>query len=241
MPCRIPYLIVGKRFIRWRSRSILKHGWYVFLLTIVRQFITKTPDGFFNVNVKELFIEGQGSKGDEDGLVRVKGNWNLKIPYTVDSKQSKEIVVNKTAPKGTKVEKVFVSPYQVVVLTKSVFRKPYANVSKDDFEKKYKKDYVKDSTGECKITYEMFINQEEKNYYEYAIFDQDGNPLQFQETGDIVTENLDADLFSVNGKKVTKLHIYMTEKEDNMFYLIKAKTEKEAKKLSEIDFVVDMK
>lgn len=198
-------------------------------------------DGFFNVKVKELFIEGQGSKGDADGLVRVKGNWKLKIPYTVDSKQSKEIAVNMTAPKGTKVEKVFVSPYQVAVLTKSVSRKPYANVSKEDFEKKYKKDYVKDSTGECKITYEMFINQEEKNYYEYAVFDQDGNPLQFQEIGDIVTENLDVDLFSVNGKKVTKLHIYMTEKEDNMFYLIKAKTEKKAKKLSEIDFVVDLK
>ena len=127
------------------------------------------------------------------------------------------------------------------MFTKPASRKPYANVSKDDFEKNYKKNYVKKDTGECKITYDEFINLEEKNYFEYGVFDQDGNKLQFQEVGDRVIENLDTDMFSVNGKKVTKLHIFITEKEENMFSLIKAKTEKKAKEVSEFDFVVDLK
>lgn len=198
-------------------------------------------DGYLSVKVNEIFIEDQGKLGDEDGLVKVKGKWNLKIPYTVDANKSKEIAVNKTAPKGTKIEKVFVSPYQVAIFTKAVGTKPYANVSKDDFEKNYKQDYVKEDTGECGITYDEFINQEDKNYFEYGVFDQDGNKLQFQEVGDIVVGNLDTDMYSVNGKKVTKLHIFITEKEDNMFSLIKAKTEKKAKEVSEFDFVVDLK
>lgn len=198
-------------------------------------------DGYMSVKVKEIDIEGQGKLGVVDGMARVKGSWNLKIPYTVDSNQSKEVAVNKTAPKGTKIKKVFVSPYQVAVFSKAVSTKPYANVSKEDFEKNYKQDYVKESTGECKITYDEFMNLEEKKYYEYGVFDQDGNKLQFQEIGDIVTGNLDTDLYSVNGKKVTKLHIFITEKEDNMFLLIKAKTEKKAKEVSEFDFVVDLK
>ena len=198
-------------------------------------------DGYLNVKVNEIFIEGQGKLGNEDGLVKVKGKWNLKIPYTVDTNKSKEIVVNKTAPKGTQIKKIFVSPYQAAVFTKPASRKPYANVSKDDFEKNYKKNYVKKDTGECKITYDEFINLEEKNYFEYGVFDQDGNKLQFQEVGDRVIENLDTDMFSVNGKKVTKLHIFITEKEENMFSLIKAKTEKKAKEVSEFDFVVDLK
>lgn len=200
-------------------------------------------DGYISVNTKEIYIENQGKAGNVDnfGLATVKGNWKLKIPYTVDTAKSKEIAVNKTAPNGTKIEKIFVSPYQVAVLSKAVSRKPYAKVSKDDFEKNYKQEYADDQTGECKITYEEFINIEKKKYFEYGVFDQDGNKLQFQEIGDATTGNMDVDLYSVNGKKITKLHIFITEKEDNMFSLIKAKTEKKAKQVSEFDFVVDLK
>lgn len=198
-------------------------------------------DGYMSVKVKEIDIEGQGKLGVVDGMARVKGSWNLKIPYTVDSNQSKEVAVNKTAPKGTKIEKLFVSPYQVAVLSKAVSTKPYVNVSKEDFEKNYKQDYVKDSTDECKITYDEFMNLEEKKYFEYALFNQDGDKLEWQELGDSEDGKQDTDMFSVKGKKVTKLHIFITEKENNMFRLIKAKTEKKAKEVSEFDFVVDLK
>ena len=52
---------------------------------------------------------------------------------------------------------------------------------------------------------------------------------------------LDTDFFSVNEKKITKLHIFVTENEANTFSLITANTEKEAKEISSFDFVVDLK
>lgn len=139
-----------------------------------------------------IFSEGEG---DEE---IIEGQWKLQIPYETDQENVKEIPVGEETEDGLTVEKLFLSPYQLVV---------FSNVP------------------------------ENKSFYETAVFDQNGERLSFEEIGDKGDE-LESEIFSLQGRELSKVHIYVTQKEDNMVKMHQAKTEAEAGKLSEKDFVV---
>lgn len=72
-----------------------------------------------------------------------------------------------------------------------------------------------------------------------AVFDQDGNALNYVEN--IGQGDLQCECYSLRGKDISKLHIYITQNEEDALELMTAKTEKRAKEISEYDFVVDVK
>lgn len=148
--------------------------------------------GFISININEIYLDAQDKA--------IKGDWRLQIPYETEPGDSKEIPVKKSAADGFTVEKLVISPYQLVVLSSGLA---------------------------------------EEEYYEIAVFDQNGKRLEFEETVN-GTGEFARDLFSLRGREVTGVHIYVTQKEKNMFELVTAKTEKQAKKKSEYDITVDI-
>ncbi len=187
-----------------------------------------------------LRIKGIGLEQNQE-LKMVDGTWELEIPFTVDEDAGKEIVVDEKIDQKFAVKKVFVSPYQVCVLSDVPYTMPYANMTDDEIiAEGFGKEGKTYSDSEKASLCDEVRKAREYQYYEMAIFNQDGEKIQFQEVGD-TDETLQKDFFSVNGKKISRLHIYVTENEDQMFELIKAKTEEQAKKISEHDFVVDVK
>ena len=187
-----------------------------------------------------LRIKGIGLEQNQE-LKMVDGTWELEIPFTVDEDAGKEIVVDEKIDQKFAVKKVFVSPYQVCVLSDVPYTMPYANMTDDEIiAEGFGKEGKTYSDSEKASLCDEVRKAKEYQYYEMAIFNQDGEKIQFQEVWD-TDETLQKDFFSVNGKKISRLHIYVTENEDQMFELIKAKTEEQAKKISEHDFVVDVK
>ena len=187
-----------------------------------------------------LRIKGIGLEQNQE-LKMVDGTWELEIPFTVDEDAGKEIVVDEKIDQKFAVKKVFVSPYQVCVLSDVPYTMPYANMTDDEIiAEGFGKEGKTYSDSEKASLCDEVRKAKEYQYYEMAVFNQDGEKIQFQEVGD-TDETLQKDFFSVNGKKISRLHIYVTENEDQMFELIKAKTEEQAKKISEHDFVVDVK
>lgn len=156
---------------------------------------TSAENGNVNILVRNISIFNEEEKGSN-----IKGEWQLKIPYETDQENIKEISIGEKTNDGLTVEKLFISPYQMVVFSKT---------------------------------------PENNSFYETAAFDQNGKNITFEEIGDKPGE-LASEIFSLQGRKVSKVHIYVTQNQDNMIKMHQAETEAEARKLSEKDFVVDI-
>lgn len=156
---------------------------------------SSAENGTVNILVRNISIFDE-----EEEEENIKGEWKLKIPYETDRENIREIPIQEKADGGLSIEKLFLSPYQMVV-----FSKTPANNS----------------------------------FYETAAFDQDGKKLRFEEIGDKPGE-LSSEIFALRGRTVSKVHIYVTQNEDNMIKMHQAETEAEAEKLSEKDFWVDI-
>lgn len=158
--------------------------------------------GMVNIAIKNIYIEIDRGEDTEDALI--DGNWKFKIPYRTDEEKSKEIAVNKKISDRLEVEKLFVSPYQLVLFS--------------DIAKSRESRLNIDTTA-------------------YAVFDQDGKVIHFQEVGDL-EGGLEKDIYALQGRRVSEIHVYVTQKGKNVPKMHQAKTEEEAKKLSEDDFLV---
>lgn len=199
-------------------------------------------NGNLNINLTSIGYDDKNKEMKneyDDCMVTIKGNWNLSVPYSVDKENSKEIAVNKKNKDGFGIEKIFVSPYQVVVFSDV----PYTKLNPDkytrqDHEEKYgqKNQQIIDDGGQP-FTYEEALNQKNYAYYELALFDQDGNALEFANVGDGSNIN---DTYSVKDLEISKLHIYMGD-ESNMYKLLKATDEKTASEKAIFDVEVKVK
>lgn len=193
-----------------------------------------TEDGKVVLNVESIEIPNQESEK------LIEGQWNIEIPYQVSSNPGKEIVVNKTTENGMTIEKVFVSPYQVVVTSDVPYTKKTADTyTKEMFEEDYgEKNKELIANGEPPVTYEEILNQRNYKYTEIAAFDQNGEAIEWEEG---LWKDKVTDTFAVKGRDISEIHFYVSEKEENMFDLVKAKTEKEAKSISDYEFTVEVK
>lgn len=156
---------------------------------------TSAENGNVNILVRNISIFDE-----EEEEENIKGEWKLKIPYETDRENIREIPIQEKTDAGLSIEKLFLSPYQMVVFSKT---------------------------------------PENNTFYETAAFDQDGKKIRFEEIGDKPGE-FASEIFSLRGREVSKVHIYVTQNEENMIKMHLAETEAEARKLAEKDFWVDI-
>ena len=63
--------------------------------------------------------------------------------------------------------------------------------------------------------------------------------ISFEENGD-KEGGAERDIYALRGRKVSQIHIYITQNKKNMAKMHQAKAESQAKKLSEKNFVLEI-
>lgn len=131
---------------------------------------------------------------------RTEGQWEFDIPFTVDTEAVREIAVGKEG-NGYTLEKVIVSPYQVVAYVDVPFTE--REVTREEYESVMaEKTGAKEDPG---ITYEEYAEQAGKTYqfWNAVICDQDGEMLFSNPEGDGKA------VAAVDGKELSKLYIFV--------------------------------
>ncbi len=200
------------------------------------QIACDSAENMLNLELTEIRYErGEAFESEgSDPEQRIQGAWMLQIPFTADTEKSREIVVDKTGEDGLCIQKVFVSPYQVIVFTDT----PYTTWSADtyteaDFEAQWgEKNEEILAKGGQPVTYEEMLAKERYENFELAVYNQDGEALAMQYGDPQKT------VFAVQGLELTKLHIYAADDSD-AFGLIKAENEQEARDMSVLDAEVE--
>lgn len=131
---------------------------------------------------------------------RIDGQWNFDIPFTTDTESAKEYTINKEG-NGYTLEKIFVSPYQVVSYVNVPFTE--REVTREEYE-----EIMAEKTGDAAdpgISYEEYAEMAGKEYQECetVICNQDGELLSANPDGHGKT------VAAVDGKEITKLHIFV--------------------------------
>lgn len=197
--------------------------------------MAKFDKGSYSVENGRLKIKVSAIYLDDD---TIEGNWELNIPYKTDKEGGKEIILNQHTNTGLTVQKVFISKYQLVLQSKVPYTMPYAD--KTDAE-------IIEECGNKKSTLdkeeiERIRQIKQYDFFEFAVFDKDGKPLLSEGRTEVDGNNeLQSTMFSLNGKDVSKIHVYVTQKDENIFKLVNSKTQKKAAQKSEFDFVAKTK
>ncbi len=154
---------------------------------------------------------------------RMEGQWNFDIPFTVDTESVKEIAVNKEAG-GYTLEKVFVSPYQVVTYVNVPFTE--REITREEFDEMM--DEKTGGEGDPGISYEEYVEMAGRDYQECetVICNQDGELLFSNPDGYGKT------VAAVDGKEITMLHVFVFDNFEDDIEIEKSRLD---------DGIVDMK
>ena len=195
-----------------------------------------TGDGTLKLALSELRYDSDAAPEGEEITPKgcIAGTWTLDIPFSVDGSHCREIAVGKSKD-GYGIDKVFVSPYQVIVFCDA----PYTTLSpetytREDFEEQWgnKNDEIA-ADGDAPVTYEDMLAKKFYDYFETAVYNQDGQALSMQ-YGDE-----EKCVFAVQDLPLETLHIYLAD-ETQELGLIKAANEQEAKALSMLDAEINL-
>lgn len=164
-------------------------------------------DGMLKLNLSELWYDDENAIATESNepANQIEGDWKLTVPYSVDKEQCKEVLVNANNKEGYGIQKVFVSPYQVIVFTEA----PYTILSSDTYTKEEfesvwgEKNKELIAQGEEPVNYEDILNDKQYAYSELVVYNQDQEALEMQYGDETKT------VFAVQGKSLSKLHVYM--------------------------------
>lgn len=142
---------------------------------------------------------------DISAFHKIQGAWSLELPFEVDTEAVKEIPVNKEE-NGYSLNKVFVSPYQVITYTDA----PYTEreITREEYES-----VMREKTGgsdDFGITYEEFAEQMGRTYEQCQtiIFNQEGERLT--PTAEFYGKSVNA----VRGMDISELKIYVFDDMD---------------------------
>lgn len=131
---------------------------------------------------------------------KIEGDWELSLPFTVDTEAAKTIQVD-IENNGYCLKNVFVSPYQVITYTDV----PYTErkITQEDYEA-----IAKEKTGgtdDFGLTYEEYVEIMGKVYGDCStiIFNQDGEKLTPTE------EFRGRSVNAVQGMEISKLYVYI--------------------------------
>lgn len=136
---------------------------------------------------------------------RIEGQWNFDIPFSVDTESVKEIEINQKG-EGYTLEKVFISPYQVVTYVDVPFEK--REITREEYEALAAE--KTDGTGDLGITYEEYVEQAGKVYpfWNTLICNQD-KELLFANP-----EGVGKTVAAIDGKDISALRIFVFDDAD---------------------------
>ena len=204
-------------------------------------------DGVFDLDLSFLGYDSEESMnnmGDDISAGhKYEGEWQLSIPYTVDTKSAKMITVNEQSADGFGIEKIFVSPYQVVVYSivptvpstvptvEDFMQEDYAEgFGQDDFEEMLgeQNDELL-AAGEGAITYDY-------TDFDLGLYNQDGEELEWQGAG--VEDDGWVSYFAIKNLDVTTINAFVGAE---FLDIIKAKDMNEAKAKAIWSTTIDVK
>ncbi len=164
-------------------------------------------DGSIDLKLSGIQYDDSNDTFEDDisASHKINGTWDFCLPFTVDTQAVKKIRLDQEN-RGYRLKEVFVSPCQVITETDV----PYTEkeFSREDFEK-----MMLEKTGgshDFGITYEEYMEQSGKKYAECntILFNQDGEKLiPMQEVNG-------RSVSAVQGKKISRLYIYVTDSFD---------------------------
>jgi len=239
--------VSGENELQRMEGDVLDDNTFVGMLKIDLAEVV-SGEGTFDLDLTMLGFDGYHDDRESnniDVMHRYDGSWKLTIPYTVDTQIAKTVNLNQEAVDGFTINKVFVSPYQVVVYMNA----PYTNVTAENFDEVYgefNEELI--ASGQEGLSFEESTKEDElkeqemiadgldpaeiedafgnKHYHEFdlAAFNQDGKKL------DWLGATLVADQwmlkYAVKGLDVSKLQLFFG---NETFGMIKSKDVNEAK------------
>lgn len=212
-----------------------------------------TDGGTFDLKLSMLGFDSYESMKSEDIDVghRYDGNWELSIPYTVDTESAKVIEVNEdTGVRGIKIDKIFVSPYQILVYMDASFTQPNLEAGEESnaqYEEEAIAQYeelwsekneeiVAAGYPEDAVTYEEWRNDKVyDNEWDITLFNQDGERLQCWDIS--LKDDQWVARCAVEEKDVSELQIFV----GNEWLTFKMNTLEEAKENADFSTVVKVK
>jgi hypothetical protein len=243
--------IIGENGQQGMEGDVIDDNTFVGMLKLdLEQAVSGT--GVFNLDLTMLGFDGKQAlmeeSNDIDVTDRYDGNWKLAIPYTVDTEVAKTIDLNKEAVDGFKVNKIFVSPYQVIVYLNA----PYTEVTAENFDEVYsefnealvesgqeamefeddvaegelKKQEMIAAGAEPAEIEEAFSNRY-YNEFDLALFNQDDEVLEWW--GATLVDDQWVAKFAVKGIDIAKLKLFLSDKS---ITLAKAQNINEAKEIA---------
>ena len=132
---------------------------------------------------------------------KYNAEWNLSVPFTVDTEAAKTIEINKEI-NGYCLKKVFVSPYQIIIYTDV----PYTEreITKEDYQEAMRKK-TGNRSDDIGLTYEEYVEEMGKSYATSCT-------LIYNQNGEMVTPREDIrgrSVYAVQGMDLSKLYIYV--------------------------------
>ena len=207
--------------------------------------------GTFNLKLSTLgFDSSNPPPKEDDGSIdmsyRYDGNWDLAIPYTVDTQNVKIIEVNQPVEGGLDINKVFVSPYQVLVYMNAPYTQPNEDnaTSKEEYEELWgDKNEEMLAVGEGltagdgdTMSYEEWLNDKAYDMeWDIAVYNQDGVKLNWHDIS--LAGDSWATRCTVKGVEVSKLQIFIGDE----WLKFKMANIDEAKERAMFSTVIDVK
>ena len=170
-----------------------------------------SESGTFNLDLSFLGYDSNENhpvaNDDDIGLGhRFTGSWSLSIPYSVDATNTKLVDVGEKLENGFGIDKVLISPYQVVVYADVPYR---ADLTEEEFEEIWgdiNKEMV--ANGNEPVKYEDVQNEKYYEHFDMALYNQYSEKLDWDEA----EQNGDKWIvsFPSRGLNISKLYAFMS-------------------------------
>lgn len=219
--------------------KVLDDYTYIGMLKVDLKTVVK-KDTSLELEISQIGYDDKNMVYSEDENIsasnKIKGNWKLSIPFTIDTVNVKEIEVNKKNEDGYGISKVFVSPYQLIVYKDVPYTTKKDNkTSKEEFDYLWvEKNKELEAAGEKPVTYEETLKEKCYAFCEMAVFNQDEEVL-LQTSADN-----EKSIFAIKNLSINKLHIFLNDKLEEV-PLVKATDINTAREKSIWKAIVDIK
>lgn len=200
----------------------------------------KSEDGELSLRLSSIGWDDATMADAEDisESYRIEGQWDFDIPFSVDTELVKEIGVGQES-EGYTLEKVFISPYQVVTYVDVPHEE--REITREEYEA-----LMTEKTGGTEdrgITYEEYVEQAGKIYpfWNTVICNQDGEMLFSN------PEDVGKTVAAVDGKDISVLNIFVFDDADADLEVEKSRLDngtvdmKRAKDLAVISAEIEVK
>lgn len=186
--------------------DVLDDQTYIGMLKIDLEKVAK-DENILNLQLTNIGYDDLTALDTDDisASHKFEGNWDLSIPYHVDTENIKEIIVDEKIEDGYCINKIFISPYQLVVFTDA----PYTTLEEEgftheNFEEMWgEKNKQMEADGVNPVTYEECLQEKQYEYTEVGVFNQNGEFLLPQEMDHAKS------VFATKGLEISKLHIFI--------------------------------